>query len=176
MLLQTVQWMETRDIKDKADALRRETGQLSAPIDVVSIAAAKGIRVYGATFRGNDISGMLRKNAGVTEILVAADHVYTRKRYTIAHELGHFILHGAGSREFVDTALDFYRRDDSTVHPAKKREEIQANIFASHLLMPTELLLQSLRVTRDPRALADLFKVSEIAMNFRIANLENDDF
>lgn len=53
-------------------------------------------------------------------------------RFTIAHEIGHYFLHGR--------AVAFARCSDSTYIPAYKDPEWQANSFAAALLMPTYLI------------------------------------
>lgn len=52
-----------------------------------------------------------------------------RKRFTIAHEIGHFVLHPCEGLERNDTAGNFTIWNDAN-------EEAEANIFAAELLMP----------------------------------------
>jgi Zn-dependent peptidase ImmA (M78 family) len=62
----------------------------------------------------------------------------TKKRFTIAHEIGHFILHRIYSNqlsEINDKEIDVNEFGDTD---SNKRMEIQANLFASQLLMPFE--------------------------------------
>lgn len=56
-----------------------------------------------------------------------------RKKFILAHEIGHLILHRGTSKLFSDT--------DKTLNEwyAKGIHEIEANQFASELLMPTDL-------------------------------------
>ena len=63
-------------------------------------------------------------------IYVNADHSIQRRRFTIAHELGHFFLH---KPKIIDER-NRVRLDFRGVHSSNK--EIQANYFASELLMP----------------------------------------
>jgi hypothetical protein len=55
-----------------------------------------------------------------------------RKRFAIAHELGHWFLHEAESQYFICTAEQMREYKGSPL-------EVEANIFASELLMPTFL-------------------------------------
>ena len=58
-----------------------------------------------------------------------------RKRFTIAHELGHYILHK--NKNYINCTMeDFY---DWT---GRKQIETEANYFASELLMPSEIVLK----------------------------------
>ena len=68
-----------------------------------------------------------------------------RLRFTLCHEIGHLILHGKLLESSIDQkedndyslSLKYYVSDMSN-----RRLEIQANIFASHLLIPLNPLLK----------------------------------
>jgi len=63
-----------------------------------------------------------------------------RWRFTLAHEIGHLILHFKLFRGLIDEKSDT-ERNCSVLKPENKRVELQANIFASHLLLPNKTLL-----------------------------------
>ncbi|CAN7366534.1 ImmA/IrrE family metallo-endopeptidase [Acidovorax sp. LjRoot117] len=87
-----------------------------------------------------------------------------RRRFTIAHELGHFALgHGPRPR---DTPAVF----SSRVSDPKERE---ANQFAAELLMPEGAVKQVVQSGRFNTLdeLATLFDVSKVAMSYRMNNL-----
>src|SRR5690606_12319429 len=55
-----------------------------------------------------------------------------KRRFVLAHELGHILLHADQEASFTD--------DDSTLEAYKRGpQEVEANDFASELLMPEEL-------------------------------------
>lgn len=168
-------WLEPHEIGERAASLRITAGQLKAPIDVVKICRQQDIILYEARFESDDISGLIRRINGKTEILVNENHHYNRQRYTIAHELGHFVLHFPvmdSAAEFVDQRIDLYRQQwDTKDKPSSKREEIQANMFAAELLMPVSLVKDAYQASSDIVRLARLFMVSPNAMRNRIANL-----
>lgn len=170
--MSTIAFLDASAIEQKADAVRMSAGMTTAPIDPVGIARAHSIAVFEARFPDGDVSGMLRWEQGKSQILVNVDHAYTRKRYTVAHELGHYFLHGKS--EFVDRVLDFYRHgpDKEAPSPSSKRAECQANQFAAALLMPADMVKAAYLVTRNVEQLASMFNVTETAMNFRLAGLE----
>ena len=65
---------------------------------------------------------------------------YQRYRFTMAHELGHYILH---SKLFRKHGVESVGESDNTLSISKSdlsKLEIQANKFASFLLMPTKLV------------------------------------
>ncbi|HMK91417.1 MAG TPA: ImmA/IrrE family metallo-endopeptidase [Thermoleophilia bacterium] len=85
-----------------------------------------------------------------------------RLRFTIAHEIGHFMLHqGRAVNERAGA------RSEGTA-----RYEREADQFAAELLMPEHLVRQAaLEVGADPRLLADRFDVSVQAMSVRLRRL-----
>jgi Zn-dependent peptidase ImmA (M78 family) len=119
-----------------------ELPRLKVPVDVYSIAS----RYATVTERDmdDDISGMLVPLAAYRKqqswaIVVNKSHAMVRKRFTVAHELGHLFLHGYtaphADRGFL-IRLRSARASDGTV-----AEEIEANQFAAELLMPKEALI-----------------------------------
>ena len=94
---------------------------------------------------------------------------WERRRFSVAHEVGHFLLHtGAGPQGVFCRVGDLRPDPDS---PERLRER-QANRFAAELLMPRELVEREVaRLGPDPFTLARVFAVSDVAMGFRLVNL-----
>ena len=88
----------------------------------------------------DDVSGVLdtRKNP---IILINQKDQQTRKRFTMAHELGHFLFHARQPSVYMDTKTYFR---NSLSSEGKYNDEKQANRFASELLIPTHILLNIL--------------------------------
>jgi hypothetical protein len=85
-----------------------------------------------------------------------------RRRFTIAHEVGHFVLHPGRLRA----------ERGGLNNVASQRQEREADLFAAELLMPEHLVRQAAFETgADPRQLADRFDVSVQAMTVRLARL-----
>lgn len=137
--------------------------QQNFPVKMMPIARALGVPVYNVSGWPNDISGMIKNNPdNGFEIYINKDHPETRRRFTIAHEIGHFLLHkdliGDG---IVDDGL--YRSSLST------SIEREANQFAADLLMPWGLL--NLAMSKGHNSIPELakaFEVSEHAMSIRL--------
>src|SRR5215204_1141419 len=103
------------------------------PVDVDGIARAHGIEILAEDLE-DEISGMLIIRGQKATIGVNRWHHPHRQRFTVAHELGHYLLHRDALHLFVDASPVFYRRSGSA--PADKIQERQANEFAAALLMP----------------------------------------
>jgi len=141
------------------------------PVDVEGLALALGISV-NTPFLPDNVSGMIRKRGDDDyEISVNATHPESRQRFTIAHELGHFVLH----RSLMgDGNVDNYAyRSDGSVKNNRigPPQEEEANQFAANLLMPMEGIKKfRSRAKGDMGALARIFKVSEGALKIRLRN------
>jgi len=160
-----------------ATRLRREAGASDvADLDVEALARDNGAEIVRERL-GEDVSGLLIREEGRVIIGVNESHPASRQRFTIAHEIGHLLLH-AGRPLVVDPVRINLR--DSRSSLATDLEEIEANSFAAELLMPRALILRTFREMADAesrsleqikRDLAFGFGVSEQAMEYRLANL-----
>jgi Zn-dependent peptidase ImmA (M78 family) len=144
--------------------------QKKAPVDVSAIARALGINVWEMHNLATNISGKIfrdKLNGGATgySIGVNASEGFRRKRFTVAHEIAHYILHlDKIGDELTDDAM--YRSGLST------REEVQANNLAADIIMPISLIRQLQGLGMDSvSALADALQVSEPAMRVRLSYL-----
>jgi Zn-dependent peptidase ImmA (M78 family) len=145
-------------------------------VDVGEIANQLGAEIVYEGL-GADVSGMLVREQDRVVIGVNLSHPDTRRRFTIAHEIGHLVLH-RGRPLLVDPVRINLR--DSRSSLATDLEEIEANSFAAELLMPKSLVLRNFRELADggvqsldriKQDLAHGFGVSEQAMEYRLANL-----
>lgn len=161
----------------RSSELLAVAGELSVPVDPRRIAAHLGVRVAEAAFN-DELSGLLVRDSEMTAIVVRESEPETRKRFTIAHELGHFVLNHPGDL-FVDT-LTFNRRDNR-VGIAIDPLEMQANAFAAALLMPANALRTAVAALVESKTVIDRthlidtlarqFEVSTQALEFRLISL-----
>jgi Zn-dependent peptidase ImmA (M78 family) len=151
-----------------------------APVPVEHLALRLGLAVERADL-GRDVSGVLVVRNGRGLIGVNADQAPTRQRFSIAHELGHFVLHRIQMPVFIDTQftrpyLAAFR--DATSSTGEDKREREANAFAAALLMPESLVRDAVaRLALDVEddaaivQLAKRFDVSRQAMTYRLVNL-----
>ena len=145
---------------------------------VEDLARQLGAKLSRDPFDG-ETSGMLYRAGGDIVIGINGRQSKQRQRFTIAHELGHLLLH-RGRPMIIDKHVRINWRDE-TSSLATDQEEIQANWFAAELLMPRAAVQSELEQlvpqygTRDVRKLvrvmATRFDVSEQAMSIRLSNL-----
>lgn len=138
------------------------------PIDLTTV-----LEVYHLKFRTlpledkfKDVDGAYirdTENPGKGFVFLNESILDTRRmNFTLAHEIGHHILH----QDFP--AETFFR--NTSIYSDDQRE-VEANKFAAGLIMPRSIVEHYYQYTQDIRSLARLFAVSETAMTYRIKNL-----
>lgn len=141
-------------------------GKIDTPIDVELLAEMCGARVLYETF-DDALSGLLIALDGWGVIGVNDTHAPVRQRFTVGHELGHYVL-GHHDRFHIDIGPDA-----SYGHPPGYdwQSERAANDFSAELLMPADLVRAAFDETQSTIKLARRFKVSELALGYRLLNL-----
>jgi Predicted Zn peptidase len=156
-----------KEIAKNIEKLRNDHKELLSnfPIDPMMLASKLGIKVYLVEFTDQSLSGGLRKNAeGTFEIYVNKNDGADRQRFTVAHELGHYILHTSGEAGFFEI-VDLHRDGKVNV------EEMEANEFAGSLLMPKDKVEELINQNWDLHDLAKYFGVSLSAIGYKISLL-----
>lgn len=145
------------------------------PVDVEKIAESHNVSVVRQDLE-NSVSGVLVIKGERGVIGVNANHHPNRQRFTIAHELGHYLLHPEASEVFVDRSPVFFRDGNSA--EGVDQQEMDANAFAAGLLMPEKDLIELLG--NQPidafddvsvRRLSARFGVSTQALTIRLTRL-----
>lgn len=147
----------------------------SAPVPVDKLAEFCGAEVVYNNFN-DEISGLLFREAGKLIIGVASEQSTVRQRFTIAHELGHALLHQMTNVHVDKNFTVMFRSAASST--AQDVFEIEANTFAAELLMPESLLREDLLTLKlnmeDDKQLlmlATRYGVSTQALTYRLLNL-----
>ena len=170
--------MNEKAAREEARALISKLGLKTPPVPVEKLAKALGVRIEYSPF-DEELSGMAFLRDGKPTIGVNSHHHPNRQRFTIAHELGHILLHRSrlDAAVLVDKSKNCLPRDSISAEGTDP-VEIQANAFASELLMPADLMRQVLaNSSRDLHdddyliALAKRFRVSLAAFQFRLERL-----
>ncbi len=170
--------MISKFIESQATEVLSELKIKSIPIQVEKIARKLGLDVVSRDL-GSNVSGVLYIQNGKGTIGFNPNESPVRRRFTIAHELGHFILHKINNDMFIDKKeFKLFRNEQSST--GEHRIEQEANAFAAALLMPKDLLIGEIKkykmdLTDDEddsiSKLAKKFEVSVLAMTYRIDNL-----
>ena len=161
----------------EATRLLAETGQATqARVDIAAIARHLRAQVVEEKL-DRSVSGMLYRDGEQVVIGVNSAHADRRRRFTIAHEIGHLVLHKGRPLVLDHVRVNFRDANSST---ASDLEEIQANAFAAEVLMPREQVIAGAKKLLEDRTiteaaiieyLAQGFDVSDQAMEYRLINL-----
>ena len=164
-------------IRSLAKKVLMEHGVKDAPVPVERVAKAMGIVVERAE-ADDDISGFLYRGASAKPVIgVNGKHPFNRQTFTIAHELGHHLLHSTDDVH-VDRKFRVILRNRESSEGTSV-EEKEANLFAAEILMPAEFLEADLDAVDAVdlveegliTKLAQRYGVSAQAMTFRLAYL-----
>lgn len=165
-------------VRELVDELLSKYQITSPPVDIFDIARKEGAIVVEENLE-DGVSGFLYRENDTVIIGVKKEPARKgpgRKRFTVGHELGHYLLdHDTFMHVDKSVAIVRFRNKDSET--GTDVQEIEANAFAAELLMPRAMLLNDLRevdtsdVDAAIRDLADGYEVSEQAMAIRLTNL-----
>jgi Zn-dependent peptidase ImmA (M78 family) len=171
--------MSVQFARQEAERLIGSLKIRAAPVDVAAVAAQLGLRVVRQHL-GDDISGLLIRTSTGAQICVEESHAEVRRRFTIAHEIGHHVLRHqfeAGAHVHIDRG-NYISQRGVRASEGVDPKEIEANQFAACLLMPTRILRTEVErrgagtiFDGDVEMLAKLFRVSEQAMTIRLTTL-----
>ncbi len=156
------------DLEDLTTEILVDNDMLyKVPVNVISIAKAYGIDVYETEFN-NEISGIIRydKEREKYEIIVNKNNAWVRKRFTIAHELGHYFLH----RDMLknnDIHVDALYRTAVQLDTQTNEREKEVDYFAGALLM-NEKVIEKLMQNYEISDMAKILDVSYSAMTVRL--------
>ena len=164
----------TRYTEPRAHELRERYlatyGGDEIPVPVESIAEdLLGLRIEEDDL--GECSGMLIPSERL--ILVNAAEAMSgetptrRHRFTIAHELGHWVCHAKSMAE-----APTYCRSHDLAQDADRALEREANVFGAELLMPEEAIRTAWRGKPDLGELAAYFAVSALAASWRLYSFD----
>jgi len=162
-MLDVLQRPDYEKVQRVVRGLHSEFAIENPPVNPVEISRSKGIDVTFVEFSGdaNNISGFydFEENA----IYVNRNEFPLRQTFTVAHELGHALLHKEWAKS--DQYRILLRDSDYSGSDAYEKE---ANAFAAHLLVP-RFMLDRYWKDNSVESLSRLFAVSVPMIKNRIA-------
>lgn len=136
-----------------------------APVDLKAMGQALGLQIETCWFDDPDVAGKIERSGRDYTVSINALDNPRRQRFTLAHEIAHYVLHrdliGDG---ITDRGLYRSRLSDAL--------ETQANRYAANLLMPGPLVRAAWRDgEKSLSGIAKLFNVSAEAARIRLQEL-----
>lgn len=110
-----------------------------------------------------DLCGMLVLDEFEKTIVYNSNHSQERRNFTIGHELGHYYLHRKKTSQFADRSKDMINSSISVI-------EMQANAFASQLLMPNLIVHKMISNGYHYFKIKKQVQVSDEALYWRLVN------
>ena len=140
------------------------------PVKLGAMANSFGIDVLLSTFPLG-ISGQIGEEDENFVIRINRHEVRHRQRFTLAHEISHFLLH----KDLIRSTESNYWSENVLLRSGQPlRVEYQANRLASDLVIPPNLLVEETKNIDNPMTtdelqyLAEKFQVSAAAMKFKL--------
>lgn len=168
--------IERNKIEEMTRNLCETYGMCDFPIEPAKIAHVLEIPIQEAVFKRKDgviISGGIVKENSSIQIYINRVDSMEGKRFTIAHELGHYFLSDLSEKdEYVDL--------HSEISANKTIEEKKADLFARSLLMPRDEVVNRYQVYKNigfdeeliVRKIAEYFYVSRTVAKQRLVGLK----
>lgn len=148
------------------DQIKLDTGLSYPKNSLLEFTKKLGVNVLSGKlpdFNGQKVKGLIKwsndTDDGGPVIYLHSDQSETTRAFTLAHELGHFILH-KNSDQFRIDLFDYVTEQEP--------KESEANYFAASLLMPEEELNKLLNLTTNLDKIAKYFGVSAPAVETRL--------
>ena len=150
-------------IHRQAARLLVSAGVAHEPVDLRHVVSALNLELVARAHVPFSPEAALEPQGDGHAIVLGGGGSERRRRFTIAHEIGHFVLHPELARP----------ERGGQVTEAGRVEEREADAFAAELLMPEPLVRQAAREHgADVDRLADRFDVSRSAMRNRLQRLD----
>jgi Zn-dependent peptidase ImmA (M78 family) len=147
------------------------------PVNIEGIIRSLGIKLDKRADLDPEISGQCeRLDDGTYKISANKSDHYYRQRFTMAHELGHFLYHSHLLQDGVDDNRAYRSTTDGQFYNRLigKDQETEANQFAASVLMPKQAVLDAWGRLQDLASISEEFQVSRPAMRIRLSTLGVD--
>lgn len=145
------------------------------PLDIHALVSQYGIEVQGRKME-RSIPGMMVTTKSSALVTINENLPLNQQRFTLAHLLGHFVLHGKSAEVFVDRTTPI--KGEGPEASKQLMQEAEANEFAGELLMPESIIRDRFGNSRpypynleSLRPLAAQFGINELVLAIRLTQL-----
>lgn len=144
------------------------------PVDVAAIFSDLGVAYDERPILTGE-SGWIECDGGDFLVVVNSTESEQRRRFTAAHELGHYLMHRdllceAGRANRHTDRLFGASKEHNRESPFRHRHEVQANKIAAQIVMPASRIKAAWEESKKPQ----LLKVSDIAKQFGVSKAAMD--
>ncbi len=153
--------------REKARRILLEAGQNSIPVDLLAVCAHLKFEYVEVEHFPDSLSALCVEKGGTRYAAVNKSHNSNRRRFSLAHELGHWCLGHTRGYGWSDVTID-NPPDPKQMKTANAFEEKEANEFAGELLVPLAELKRLYGGNTQVNDLARRFDVSDQVMTIRM--------
>ena len=163
--------------KQKGERVAKQFGGNTLPVDLSAIADKHNILIKPKNNSSEGVSGMLLRHGNFFGIMYST-HIKNKgfQRFSIAHELGHYFLEGHVDHILPDKGNGIHKSSAGFV--SGDSYEMEADHFASGLLMPDDLIQSIIQKTlpglSTVKKISESCKTSLISSAIRYASLSED--
>lgn len=162
--------MSVATATQKAGTVLAENYVLEPPVNVYELVRNYGIDIEEQPFPSDfdNVSGFINIEDGRPTMYVNLNEPKNRRKFTVAHEFGHWLLHKEKIRKDPGMTV-LYRKALGAANddPAER----EANAFAAELLVPMEMLQKE--IDKPVHELAEKFQVSTDVIGYRKVSAEH---
>jgi Zn-dependent peptidase ImmA (M78 family) len=155
-------------LRKYARELLKRCGITEPPVDLRVILEKEGLEYQEVDYFPDDVDALIVKIEGRVVAAVNKNQSFTRRRFSLAHELCHHLLHV--DRSILDDRITIDSPPMSANEISSKDPyEAEADIFAGELLVPLPMLKQHFRSGLTAADVARIFSVSEHVASIAIS-------
>jgi Zn-dependent peptidase ImmA (M78 family) len=142
-------------------------------LDLFSFANSLGLNTFSTDFDDDKTAGSIEFDGDNWNIYIKKFDSNNRRRFTLAHEIGHYLSWKFQSLSYTDLQTG-YHSDSVVMYRGQETSpaEAEANEIAGTLLMPEELVRELFILDKTIEEMADTFGVSIPAMTVRLQRLD----
>lgn len=142
-----------------ARKLLKDCGIQKPPVNIKQIVSQLGYIYIEVPNFPDEVDALFLEQNDEQYAAVNANHHPHRRRFSLAHELGHVQM--GHTLEYYDEPSSLDNPPTEKRHSERERHlETEASAFAGELLVPLEMLKVEFKRTKDIDALAEIFFVS----------------
>ena len=153
-------------VRKMAQKVLKESRITAPPVDLLTILQAHGIQYEEVDDFPDTVDALIVERGRETYAAVNGRQHLHRRRFSLAHELGHFFLHRGGYSSEPVVTMDDLPSEEELV-PTKDPAEAEADLFAGELLVPLAMLKPHART--GVAELSQIFLVSEHVISVAIS-------
>jgi Zn-dependent peptidase ImmA (M78 family) len=162
--------IRTHFVRKMAHKVLKDSNITAPPVDLLTILQAHGICYKEVDDFPDTVDALIIERGHETYAAVNGRQHLHRRRFSLAHELGHFFLHRRDYGSEPTVTIDSPPSDEDLV-PTKDPAESEADLFAGELLVPLAMLKTHAR--KGVAELSRIFLVSEQVIGVAISKHYN---